>query len=48
MDKDDSHILLCFGCHRRITVEELRSGRHDHVDVEERIEYEQAVNDGID
>jgi hypothetical protein len=29
-------------------MDELRSGRHDHVDVEERLEYDLAVNDGVD
>jgi len=48
MDSKKNDILLCFWCQRRITAEELRSGRHDHVDVEERIEYDQAVNTGID
>ena len=47
MEKD-KHALLCIWCKRRITAEELRSGRHDHVDVEERCEYDSAVNNGID
>lgn len=48
MEIDKPHILLCFWCQRRITVEELRSGRHDHVDVLERIEGDMAVNNGVD
>jgi len=48
METDKPHIMLCIWCRRRITVEELRSGRHDHVDVEERIAYDQAVNTGVD
>ena len=48
MEKDKLHILLCFWCQRRITAEELRSSRHDHVDVQERIEYDLAVNNGSD
>lgn len=42
------HVLLCFGCKRRIVPEELLGGQHDHVDAEERRAYESAVNDGID
>ena len=41
-------VLLCFWCRRRIAVEELRAGRHDHVDVEERIAYDLAVNQDVD
>ena len=48
MEKDKPHVLLCIWCRRRITNEELISGRHDHVDVEERHEYDLAVNTGID
>src|SRR4051812_38901902 len=48
MEKDKPHILLCIWCQRRITREELVSGRHDHVDVEERQEDDLAVNTGID
>lgn len=48
MDKDKPQVILCFWCQRRITLEELRSGRHDHVDVLERIEYDLAVNDSGD
>ena len=48
MEKDKPHILHCIWCQRRITKEELVSGRHDHVDVEERHEYDLAVNTGID
>lgn len=44
MDNDKPQVILCFWCQRRITPEELRSGRHDHVDVLERIEYDLAVN----
>lgn len=42
------HVLLCFWCKRRIAPEELRSGRHDHVDAEERLAYDLAVNNGDD
>lgn len=48
MEQEKPHIVLCIWCQRRITVEELRSGRHDHVDVQERIEYDLAVNNGND
>jgi hypothetical protein len=48
MDQERPKILLCIWCRRRITAEELSSGRHDHVDVEERMEYDLAVNNGID
>lgn len=43
-----THVLLCFGCKRRIVPEELHSGQHDHVDAQERLAYEAAANDGID
>jgi hypothetical protein len=48
MEQEKRHIVLCIWCQRRITAEELRSGRHDHVDVQERIEYDLAVNNGND
>jgi hypothetical protein len=48
MDSEKPHVILCFWCQRRITPEQLRSGRHDHVDVLERIEYDLAVNNGGD
>lgn len=48
MEKDKPDVLLCIWCRRRITTEELLGGRHDHVDVEERREYDLAVNTGID
>ncbi len=48
MESDDKKNLLCFGCQRRITREELRSGQHDHVDMEERRDYDLAVNNGGD
>jgi hypothetical protein len=48
MDEDKTQVLLCLWCRRRISVEELRSGRHDHLDVEERIEHDQAALNGID
>ena len=48
MNKEKPQVLLCIWCQRRISAEELRSGRHDHVDVEERLEYDLAVNNGID
>lgn len=48
MDQNKPKVLLCIWCQRRITTEELLSGRHDHVDVEERVEYDLAVNNGID
>lgn len=48
MEQDKPHAMLCIWCRRRISAEELLSGRHDHVDVQERIEYDQAVNNGID
>jgi len=48
MKSEETHVLLCFGCQQRITKEELRSGRHDHVDAEECLDYEMAVNSGID
>jgi hypothetical protein len=48
MEQEKPHIVLCIWCQRRITAEELRSGRHDHVDVQERIEYDLAVNNGND
>lgn len=48
MDQEKAHILLCIWCKRRISGDELRSGRHDHVDVEERVAYDLAVNNGID
>ena len=48
MDESKPHVLLCFWCQRRISVDELQAGRHDHVDVQERIEYEQAAYNGID
>lgn len=48
MESNKPQIILCFWCQRRITPEELRAGRHDHVDVLERIDYELAVNNGGD
>jgi len=48
MTDEKQHVLLCFWCQQRIAPEELRSGRHDHVDVEEQLAYDAAVNDGID
>ncbi len=48
VDKETTHVLLCIWCQRRISAEELRSGRHDHVDVLERLEYDQAVNTASD
>ena len=48
MDESKPHVLLCFWCQRRISVDELQAGRHDHVDVQERIDYEQAAYNGID
>jgi hypothetical protein len=48
MERKEPHILLCFGCRRRITVADLHAGHHDHVDAEERREYDLAVNNGND
>jgi hypothetical protein len=48
MEQDKPHVVLCIWCKRRITGEELLSSRHDHVDVEERMAYDLAVNNGID
>ena len=44
MDQEKPHVLLCIGCRQRITREELQTGRHDHVDLEERIKYDRAAN----
>jgi hypothetical protein len=48
MEDDKPEVLICMWCHRRITTEELRSGRHDHVDIQERIDSDQAANNGVD
>ena len=48
MNNETPLVLLCFWCRRRISTEELRAGRHDHVDVEERMAYDLAVNDDGD
>lgn len=48
MNDHKAQVLLCFWCKRRVSPDELRSGRHDHVDVEERVAYDLAVNDGKD
>ena len=48
MAQESQKIVLCFWCKRRIAPEELHSGQHDHVDVEERIAYDLAVNNGDD
>lgn len=48
MEQEKPRIMLCIWCRRRITAEELLSGRHDHVDIEERIEYDQTAYNGID
>ena len=29
-------IIICYGCRKRVTRQEIRAGAHDHVDQEER------------
>ncbi len=48
MEQDKRPIVLCIWCRNRISVEELRSGKHDHVDLLERDEYDLAVNNSGD
>ena len=29
----DQDIIICFGCHKRTTAEEIKSGQHSHADL---------------
>ena len=45
---EQSGVVICFDCRRRISPAELISGRHDHADASEDMAYDLAVNDGRD
>ncbi len=30
-------IIICYGCHKRVTEREISAGLHDHIDTEEQV-----------
>lgn len=43
---ETEHIVICFDCRRRITIEEIRAGKHNHADIEDALD--SVVNLGED